>query len=146
MEKSLEQTITRNEQVDELIEETLSNKLRRIAQTLRNNQGLFQIQNQVYGGDNMVCATGLLALRAGVEKSQLNSYQYKESKVIKNYYGITQEENERGYDYPYRNWDRFLTKKASLAKVIFGLNDHGWSFNRIADYIDSLALKLESSQ
>jgi hypothetical protein len=147
MAQSLE---TKNELVDELIEETLPNKLRRISKVLRNHEGIFQVQKRVYAGDNMMCATGLLLFRAGVPKPSLNDYQFNEEKALQNYYNLTKKECKMQVDSPVRYMrvgiKLYLQKKLQLQDLIVGLNDKGWSFDQIADYVDSLALKLESSQ
>jgi len=133
-------------------EKTFAEKLVLIASTIRNHRGIQQIKHTMYNAGNKMCVLGLLGFRSGILKDDLMTTSHAH---ILGKYGITEQEIMTELPIPaglIKEMDLsffqndFTIVSEGLGKTclkdLFILNDIGWAFDQLADYLDDCADKL----
>ncbi len=132
-------------QVQEVIKEkTLSDKLHLMAKTLRSCQ-IEKCVGKLYDPKNgSMCAYGALGFMSGIPKTELNDM----TGILRNY-GIDLDESSQTVGFPDEarkidpHYGMYPERQVSLFMAIYLLNDRGYSFNEIANYMDDWADDLQ---
>ncbi len=122
----------------------LADKMRLMADTLRNAR-IQQCVGKFYDPRNdSMCAYGVLGFMSGMPKSELLKHDF--TRVLANY-GIDLDESGKLVILPDEAMDEhgyYPQRESSLFQSIFQLNDKGYSFTEIADHLDNWADDLQS--
>jgi len=131
---------------------TFAEKLRLVANTIRNHRGIQQIRHTMYTGGNKMCVLGLLGFRSGILKDDLMTTSHAH---ILGKYGITEQEimielpipagliDEMDLSFFHNDFSVVSRElEETCLKDLFLLNDIGWAFDQIAEYLDDCADKL----
>jgi len=121
-------------------EKPLKEKLHLMAETIRNHQGIEQCKYDLWKGENKFCVMGLLGFRAGIPKEELpyDAHPLIYDRIFEKY-GIPTKKADEIYIKNPMEW----TDHHSNLRHIFMLNDIGYSFDEIADWIDETAESLK---
>lgn len=106
-----------------------------LAKLLRQHEGITQCKKKVCISETQVCATGLLGLHAGILPSDLKKFTGNELKIFK-LYGISDNRLDYLIPIPYKS---LLRRKDNIPRAIVMLNDKGYTFDQIADFLDESA-------
>ncbi len=120
----------------------LADKMRLMADTLRNAR-IQQCKGKFYDPRNdSMCAYGVLGFMSGMPKNELLNHDF--TRVLSNY-GIDLDESGKLIKLPEDATDRvYPQREVSLFSAIYLLNDHGYEFKEIATYLDNWADNLQS--
>jgi len=118
-------------------EVTLKDKLHLMAETLRNcnlNQGVYDFCTKNKDGKESFCVYGALGFMAGIPKDDL---QFNPYIPILRKYGITEDkESEMLVEVP--QFHQYAERQMPLCNALWYMNDHGTSFNKVADWLDNI--------
>jgi len=119
----------------------LADKLRLMAQTLRNCKEKRCIGKFYDPRNNSMCAYGALGFMSGMPKDELVKSDF--TKVLSNY-GLDLDDSGNLIELPEDATDRiYPQREVSLFSAIYLLNDHGYEFKEIATYLDKWADDLQ---
>ncbi len=124
----------------------LADKFRLMAQTLRNCNIRKCIGKFYDPRNDSMCAYGALGFMSGMPKDELIANNM--TKVLANY-GIDLDESSQTVEFPNEarkmdtHYGMYPERQVSMFMAVYLLNDRGYSFNEIADYMDKWADNLQ---
>ena len=120
----------------------LADKLRLMAQTLRNCKEKQCIGRFYDGRNNSMCAYGALGYMSGMPKDDLPNEDF--TGVLRNY-GLDLDDSGIMVNLPDEVRDEiYPERQVTLCTSLYQMNDRGFSFKEIATYLDIWADNLQS--